>query len=156
MSMRDAVIVDAVRSPMGRGKAPKDGKPGGALSGVHAVELLSQTLMSLLDRNPELNPGEVEDVLIGCVSQVSEQAGCIGRRCGSSQQAADFAAAGVIAGVYDVVVAGGIESMSRIPMGTARLGADIYGPSATARYAPGLVPQGISAELVAARWKIDR
>jgi acetyl-CoA acetyltransferase family protein len=173
--MRDAVIVDAVRSPMGRGKAPKDGKPGGALSGVHAVELLSQTLMALLDRNPELNPGEVEDVLIGCVSQVSEQAGCIGRwawlgaglpehvpattidrRCGSSQQAADFAAAGVIAGVYDVVVAGGIESMSRIPMGTARLGADVYGPSSTARYAPGLVPQGISAELVAARWKIDR
>jgi acetyl-CoA acetyltransferase family protein len=175
MAMRDAVIVDVVRSPMGKGKAPKDGKPGGALSGVHAVELLSQTLKALLDRNPALNPAEVDDFIVGCVSQVSEQAGCIGRwawlgaglpehvpstvvdrRCGSAQQAFDFAAAGIIAGVYDVVVAGGIESMSRIPMGTARLGADVYGPSSTARYAPGLVPQGISAELVAARWNLDR
>jgi acetyl-CoA acetyltransferase family protein len=173
--MRDAVIVDAVRSPMAKGKAAKDGKPGGALSGVHAVELLAQTLRGLLERNPALNPAEVDDVIVGCVSQVSEQAGCIGRwawlgagmpehvpstvvdrRCGSSQQAFDFAAAGIIAGVYDVVVAGGIESMSRIPMGSARLGADVYGPSATARYAPGLVPQGVSAELVAARWGLDR
>jgi acetyl-CoA acetyltransferase family protein len=173
--MRDAVLVDAVRSPMAKGKAPRDGKPGGALSGVHAVELLAQTLRNLLERNPALNPAEVDDVIIGCVSQVSEQAGCIGRwawlgaglpehvpstvvdrRCGSSQQAADFAAAGILAGMYDVVVAGGIESMSRVPMGSARQGADVYGPSSTARYAPGLVPQGISAELVAARWNLDR
>jgi acetyl-CoA acetyltransferase family protein len=173
--MRDAVLVDAVRSPMAKGKAPRDGKPGGALSGVHAVELLAQTLRGLLERNPALNPAEVDDVIIGCVSQVSEQAGCIGRwawlgaglpehvpstvvdrRCGSSQQAADFAAAGILAGMYDVVVAGGIESMSRVPMGSARQGADVYGPSSTARYAPGLVPQGISAELVAARWNLDR
>jgi acetyl-CoA acetyltransferase family protein len=171
----DAVIVDVVRSPMARGKAPKDGKPGGALSGVHPVELLGQTVKALLDRNPALDPGDVEDFIVGCVSQVSEQAGCPGRwawlaaglpehvpsttvdrRCGSSQQAADFAAQGVIAGAYDIVIAGGVESMSRIPMGTARLGADVYGPSATARYAPGLVPQGISAELVAARWKLNR
>jgi acetyl-CoA acetyltransferase family protein len=171
----DAVIVDAVRSPMARGKAPKDGKPGGALSGVHPVELLGQTVKALLARNPQLDPGDVEDFIVGCVSQVSEQAGCPGRwawlaaglpehvpsttvdrRCGSSQQAADFAAQGIIAGAYDIVVAGGVESMSRIPMGSARMGADVYGPSSTARYAPGLVPQGISAELVAARWKLDR
>jgi acetyl-CoA acetyltransferase family protein len=160
---------------MAKGKAPKDGKPGGALSGVHAVELLAQTVGGLIARNPGLDPGDVEDFIVGCVSQVSEQAGCVGRwawlgaglpehvpsttvdrRCGSSQQAVEFAAQGVIAGAYDVVIAGGIESMSRIPMGTARLGADVYGPSSTARYAPGLVPQGISAELVAARWKLSR
>ena len=80
----------------------------------------------------------------------------VDRRCGSSQQAADFAAQGVIAGAYDIVIAGGVESMSRVPMGSARMGADLYGPSSTARYAPGLVPQGISAELIAARWKLDR
>jgi acetyl-CoA acyltransferase len=173
--MPDAVLVDAVRSPMAKGKAPSGGKPGGALSGVHPVELLGQTVKALLDRNPALDPGEVEDFIVGCVSQVAEQAGCPGRwawlaaglpehvpsttvdrRCGSSQQAADFGAQGVIAGAYDVVIAGGVESMSRVPMGSARMGADVYGPSATARYAPGLVPQGISAELVAARWKLDR
>ena len=173
--MRDAVLVDAVRSPMAKGKAPRDGKPGGALSGVHPVELLGQTVKALLDRNPALDPGDVEDFIVGCVSQVAEQAGCPGRwawlaaglpehvpsttvdrRCGSSQQAADFGAQGVIAGAYDVVIAGGVESMSRVPMGSARMGADVYGPSATERYAPGLVPQGISAELVAARWKLDR
>ena len=173
--MRDAVLVDAIRSPMAKGKAPRDGKPGGALSGVHPVELLGQTVKALLDRNPALDPGDVEDFIVGCVSQVAEQAGCPGRwawlaaglpehvpsttvdrRCGSSQQAADFGAQGVIAGAYDVVVAGGVESMSRVPMGSARMGADVYGPSATERYAPGLVPQGISAELVAARWKLDR
>ncbi len=72
----DAVIVDAVRSPMARGKAPKDGKPGGALSGVHPVELLGQTVKALLERNPALDPGDVEDFIVGCVSQVGEQAGC--------------------------------------------------------------------------------
>jgi acetyl-CoA acetyltransferase family protein len=142
---------------------------------VHPVELLGQTVKALLDRNRALDPGDVEDFIVGCVSQVAEQAGCPGRwawlaaglpehvpsttidrRCGSSQQAADFGAQGVIAGAYDVVIAGGVESMSRVPMGSARMGADVYGPSATARYAPGLVPQGISAELVAARWKLDR
>jgi acetyl-CoA acetyltransferase family protein len=172
--MRDAVIVDAVRSPMAKGKPPKDGKPGGALCELHPVELLGQTLKGLMDRN-DIDPAEVDDVIMGCVSQVGEQAGPVGRwawlgaglpehvpattidrRCGSSQQAADFAAMGVMVGAYDVVVAGGVESMSRVPMFTARLGQDPAGPSVARRYAPGLVPQGISAELIAARFKLDR
>jgi len=172
--MRTAVIVDAVRSPMAKGKAAKNGKPGGALSPLHPVELLGQVLRRLMDRN-DLDPAEVEDVMIGCVSQVGEQAGPVGRwawlaaglpervpattidrRCGSSQQAADFAAMGIMAAGYDVVVAGGVESMSRVPMFTARINQDPYGPSVAERYAPGLVPQGISAELIAARWGISR
>jgi len=171
---RSAVIVDAVRSPMAKGKAPKDGKPGGALSSVHPVELLGQTLQSLFTRTG-LDPAEVEDVIAGCVSQVGEQSGPVGRwawlaaglpesvpscavnrACGSSQQAADFAAQGVIAGVYDIVVACGVESMSRIPMMTARIGQDPFGPSVASRYAPGLIPQGVSADLIAARWGLDR
>ncbi len=172
--MREAVIVDAVRSPMAKGKAPKDGRPGGALSALHPVELLGQTLKGLLGRN-DFDPAEVDDVIMGCVSQVGEQAGPVGRwawlgaglpehvpattidrRCGSSQQAADFAAMGVMTGTYDIVVAGGVESMSRIPMGTARIGQDWAGPSVNERYAPGLVPQGISADIIAARYGIDR
>jgi acetyl-CoA acyltransferase len=174
MSLNDAVIVDAVRSPMTRGRMAKDGKPGGALCSLHPVELLSQTIKGLMSRN-DVDPAEVDDVIMGCVSQVSEQAGPVGRwawlaagfdehvpsttvdrRCGSSQQACDFAAMGVIAGVYDMVVAGGVESMSRVPMFTARHGKDPAGPSVGGRYAPGLVAQGISAELVAARWQLDR
>ncbi|KAF0956993.1 thiolase family protein [Rhodococcus sp. T7] len=171
---RTAVIVDAVRSPMAKGKAPKDGKPGGALSSLHPVELLGQVLRKLVQRNA-FDPSIVDDVITGCVSQVGEQSGPIGRwawlaagmpesvpsvtvhrACGSSQQAADFAAQGVIAGVYDVAIASGVESMSRIPMLTARIGQDPFGPSVAKRYAPGLVPQGVSAELIAARWKLDR
>jgi acetyl-CoA acyltransferase len=167
-AMTSAVIVDVVRSPVGRGK------PGGALSRLHAVELLGQVLGALMARN-DVDPGSVDDVIIGCVSQAADQAGTPGRwawlaaglpehvpavtidrRCGSSQQAADFGAQGIIAGAYDVVVAGGIESMSRVPMGSARLGKDPFGPSVAARYAPGLVPQGISAELVAAKWGLGR
>lgn len=170
-----AVIVDAVRSPMAKGKAPKDGKPGGALSSLHPVELLGQMLKALFDRN-DLDPAAVEDVIAGCVSQVGEQSGPVGRwawlaaglpehipsvtihrACGSSQQSADFAAQGVIAGVYDIVVACGVESMSRVPMYASRLDdQDPFGPSVAARYEPGLVPQGISAELIAAHWKMDR
>src|ERR1700757_5140805 len=172
--MSAAVIVDAIRSPMAKGKAAKDGRPGGALSSVHPVELLGQVLRALVERNG-IDSATVDDVITGCVSQVGEQSGGIGRfawlsagldenvpsvvinrACGSSQQAADFAAQGVIAGVYDIVIAAGVESMSRIPMFTARIGQDPYGPAVTDRYAPGLVPQGISAELVAARWKLDR
>jgi acetyl-CoA acyltransferase len=172
--MTAAVIVDAIRSPMAKGKAAKDGRPGGALSSVHPVELLGQVLRALVERNG-IDSAAVDDVITGCVSQVGEQSGGIGRfawlsagldenvpsvvinrACGSSQQAADFAAQGVIAGVYDIVIAAGIESMSRIPMLTARIGQDPYGPAVSARYAPGLVPQGVSAELVAARWKLDR
>ncbi len=166
--MTSAVIVDAVRSPVGRGK------PGGALSSLHAVELLGQVFRALMDRN-DVDPATVDDVIVGCVSQAADQAGTPGRwawlaaglpehvpavtidrRCGSSQQAAHFGAQGIIAGAYDVVVVGGIESMSRVPMGSARMGVDPYGPSSHSRYAPGLVPQGVSAELVAAKWGFTR
>jgi acetyl-CoA acetyltransferase family protein len=170
-----AVIVDAVRSPMGRGRrATADGRPGGSLSTVHAVELLAQVLRALVDR-VQIDPATVDDVLIGCVSQASEQAATPGRsawlsaglpehvpavtidrRCGSSQQSVDFAVHAIMAGAYDVAVAGGVESMSRVPMGSARMGADVYGPGVSARYAPGLVSQGVSAELVAARFGISR
>ena len=172
--MSAAVIVDAIRSPMAKGKAARDGRRGGALSSVHPVELLGQVLRALVERNG-IDSATVDDVITGCVSQVGEQSGGIGRfawlsagldenvpsvvinrACGSSQQAADFAAQGVIAGVYDIVIAAGVESMSRIPMFTARIGQDPYGPAVSERYAPGLVPQGVSAELVAARWKLDR
>jgi len=123
----------------------------------------------------DIDPGSVDDVLVGCVSQAADQAGCPGRaawlaaggpehvpavtidrRCGSSQQAAHFAAQGVMAGAYDVAVVAGIESMSRVPMGSARMGVDPFGPSVAQRYAPGLVPQGVSAELIAAKWGLDR
>jgi acetyl-CoA acyltransferase len=166
--MDEAVVIDAVRSPMGKGK------PGGALSGLHAVELLAQTIAALLGR-AGIDPGRVDDVVTGCVSQAGEQSGNVGRmawlaagfpehvpavtverKCGSSQQAVHFAAQGIMAGAYDVVVVAGVESMSRVPMGVARLDADPYGPSVAARYAPGLVSQGVSAELVAARWKLSR
>jgi acetyl-CoA acyltransferase len=171
---RSAVIVDAVRSPLAKGKPAKDGRPGGSLSSVHPVELLGQVLRALMARN-DFDPARVDDLVTGCVSQVGEQAGPIGRwawlaaglpetvpsvavnrACGSSQQAADFAAQAVIAGACDIVVASGVESMSRVPMFTSRIGQDPYGPSVRGRYAPGLVPQGVSAELVAARWKLDR
>ena len=171
---RAAVIVDAVRSPLGRGKAASATKAGGALSSLHPVELLAQLLGQLIGRS-ELDPALVEDVITGCVSQVGEQSGQIGRMatlaaglpesvpavtihraCGSSQQAADFAAQGVIAGVYDVVIAAGVESMSRVPMWTSLMGLDVFSPAVAKRYPPGLVPQGISAELIAARHKIDR
>lgn len=161
------VIVDIVRSPMGKGK------PGGALSELHPADLLRQVLVGLVERN-RLDPGLVDDLIIGCVSQAGEQAVPVGRtawlaagypqhvpctmverRCGSSQQAVHFAAQGIRAGSYDVVIAGGIESMSRVPMGSARLGKDPHGVEFERRY-PGMVGQGISAELIAARWSINR
>ncbi|GAA1164802.1 thiolase family protein [Ornithinimicrobium humiphilum] len=166
--MQSAVIVEAVRTGTGRGK------PGGGLSGVHAVELLRQTLEGLVDRSG-IDPGVVEDVMIGCVSQGGEQAACPGRiawlgagypshvpattidrRCGSSQQAVHFAAQAIMSGCHDVVIAGGVESMSRVPMGSARGDADVFGPSVRERYAPGLTFQGVAAELVAAKWGISR
>ena len=167
--MREAVIVDAVRTPLGRGR------PGGALSGVHPVDLLASTLKALVERN-RLDPAVVEDVIAGCVSQVGEQtfniartavlaAGLpesipgvtLDRQCGSSQQAAHFAAQGVLAGAYDVVIACGVESMSRVPMGSSAAGGNPFASAGIqARYPDGLVPQGISAELIAARWGIDR
>lgn len=172
--MATAVIVDAVRSPMAKGRAPSAGRPGGALSGIHPVDLLGQVLSKLISRN-DLDAGLVDDVITGCVSQVGEQAGGIGRlawlgaglpetvpsvtinrACGSSQQAVDFAAQTIAAGVNDIVVAAGVESMSRIPMGSARIGQDPFGPSVIARYTAGMVSQGVAAELLAARYKIDR
>jgi len=162
------VIVDAIRTPMGRGK------PGGALSEVHAVDLLAGVLKQIVTRN-KIDPGSVDDVIIGCVSQVGEQSATPGRmallaagfpthvpsttidrKCGSSQQAVHFAAQGIMAGAYDIVIAGGVESMSRIPMGTARMSQDPYGPLVTQRYAPGLVSQGVAAELIAAKWGLSR
>lgn len=172
--IRNAVIVDAVRSPLAKGRAAKGDRPGGALSTVHPVELLAQTLRQLVDRN-DFDPSLIDDVLTGCVSQVGEQSGPIGRwawlaaglpesvpsvamnrACGSSQQAADFGAQAVMSGACDIVIASGVESMSRIPMMTARIGQDPYGPSVASRYAPGLIPQGVSAELIAARFGFDR
>ena len=166
--MTNAVIIDAVRLASGKGK------PGGALSEIHPVELLAHVLRSIIARN-DLDPAQVDDVIGGCVAQVGEQslnisrtallaagfpdsvpATTIDRQCGSSQQAAHFAAQGIIAGAYDIVIACGVESMSRIPMGTAPLGKDTHGPSIHARYPKGLVNQGISAELIAAKWKFDR
>ncbi|MEU7986497.1 thiolase family protein [Streptosporangium canum] len=167
--MRDAVIVEAVRTPIGKGK------PGGALAGVHPVDLLAHTLRTLVGRSG-VDPALVDDVIGGCVDQVGEQAmnttryawlsagfpesvpaTTIDRQCGSSQQAVHFAAQGVISGAYDLVVACGIESMSRVPMwSNVPPGADPFGLGLAARYPEGLVPQGISAELVAAKWSIGR
>ncbi|UCE30565.1 MAG: thiolase family protein [Burkholderiales bacterium] len=166
--MNHAVIVDAIRSPTARSK------PGSAFTELHPAELLSQVLAGIVERNG-LDPGIVDDVITGCVSQAGEQsatpgrvawlaagfpehvpATTIDRKCGSSQQAIHFAAQGVMAGVYEVVIACGVESMSRVPMGSARIGKDPYGPAFNERYAPGLVPQGISADLVGARWGLTR
>ncbi len=166
--MREAVIVEAVRTPMGRGK------PGGKLSGIHPVDLLAETLRGLVDK-AGVDPGEVDDVISGCVSQAGEQtfniarnavlaagfpefvpATTVDRQCGSSQQAAHFAAQGVMAGAYDVAIACGIESMSRVPMGSSMNGANPFGERIFERYPQGLVPQGISAELIAAKWGFER
>jgi len=165
---RDAVIVDAVRTPVG--------KRGGGLSGVHPVDLSAHVLEALAQRT-SLDPALVEDVIWGCVSQTGEQAVnvarnaalaagwpedvvgvTIDRQCGSSQQAVHFAAAGVISGQYDVAVAGGVESMSRVPMlCTVTQGPGVpFGPRMNARYDNALVPQGTSAELIAARWGLTR
>jgi len=170
MEPTDAVIVAAVRSPIGIGKPEK-----GALAGVHPVDLSAQVLNGLMER-AGVDSTLVDDVIWGCVSQVGEQgvnvarnaalaAGfpedvtgvTVDRQCGSSQQAAHFAAAGVIAGQYDVVIAGGVESMSRVPMFSNMVGGDgPFGPRMMARYNNQLVPQGISAEIIAERWKLSR
>ena len=166
--MRRAVILDVVRSPFGRGR------PGGALDGVHPVDLYAQVLQALV-RRTGIDPAMIEDVITGCVIQVAEQSGNIGRqavlaagfpecvpavtldrKCGSAQQAFDFAAQGVIAGAYDLVIAGGVEMMSLVPMRANRMGKDNEGPAFHRRYPEGLVRQGVSAELIAARWGIGR
>ena len=164
----DAVIVDAVRTPMGRGK------PGGSLSELHATDVLKPVLEALIARN-RLDPGMIEDVIAGCVSQAGEQSAGVGRfawlsagfpdhvpsttidrKCGSSQQAVHFAAQGVMAGACEIVIACGVESMSRVPMGSARIGQNPFSPGVLARYAPGMIGQGVSAELVADKWKVSR
>lgn len=164
-----AVIVDVVRTPSGRGK------PDGALSGIHPVDLSAFVLKSLLERN-NLDSRAVDDVLWGCVSQWGEQGAniarhavlaagfdetvpgtTIDRQCGSSQQAAHFAAQGVMAGAYDIVIAGGVESMSRVPLGTATsVGGTPISPAVRSRYPDGFVNQGVSAELIAKRWNLSR
>ena len=164
---RSAVIVDIVRTGSGKGK------PGGALSGVHPADLLAATIRAVVERTG-VDPELVEDVIAGCVSQVGDQtmniartaalvAGLpehvpgvtVDRQCGSSQQAAHFAAQGVIAGAYDVAIACGVESMSRVPMFSNLAGGDPLGPL-DARYPEGLPAQGYGAELMAARWGLDR
>jgi acetyl-CoA acyltransferase len=168
MTARRAVIIDIARSPFCRGRV------GGALHGMHPVDLYAQVLKGLISRTG-IDPELIEDVITGCVIQVGEQAGNIGRqavlaaglpatvpavtldrKCGSAQQAVDFAAQGVIAGAYDVVVAGGVEMMSTVPMRANRLGKDNMGSMLKAAYPAGFVGQGISAELIAARWHITR
>ena len=163
-----AVIVDAVRTPVAR----RNGK----FKDIHPVDLASIPLKALIERN-NLDPSLVEDVIMGCVSQTGEQSLNIGRnaalaagfpeevvgttvdrQCGSSQQSAHFAAQGVIAGAYDVVIAAGIESMTRIPMGvTAQQGPGMpFGPLMLERYSHGLIPQGLSAEMINEKWGLDR
>ncbi|MGV9678388.1 thiolase family protein [Nocardia sp. NPDC003482] len=166
--MNSAVIVDVVRTPSGKGK------PGGGLSGVHPATLLAGVLADLVSRN-DLDPALVDDVIAGCVTQSGEQASNIARtavlaagfpesvpattvdrQCGSSQQAAHFAAQGVLAGAYDIAVACGVESMSRVPMFSNAQGADANRGPLAHRYPEGLVQQGIAAEVITARWKLDR
>ena len=164
--MPTAVIVDAVRSPLGR----RNGK----LKATHPVNLAAHSIQALVERTG-IDPALVEDVIMGCVMQVGDQAVNVGRnaalaagfpetvvgtsidrQCGSSQQAAHFAAQGVIAGAYDVVIAAGVENMTRVPMGASfTAGSMPFGPRMLERY-PNLVPQGISAELIAEKWDISR
>ncbi|MFD6398542.1 thiolase family protein [Nocardia sp. NPDC060249] len=167
--MRDAVIVEAVRTPIGRGK------PNGALHDVHPVDLLAHSLRAVVERSG-IDPALIDDVIGGIVTQAGEQganmtrraalaagypesvpATTVDRQCGSSQQAIHFAAQGVIAGAYDIVVAAGVESMGRIPMGANLVGTtDLSGVAFSQRYPEDLVPQGISAELIAAKWGLTR
>src|SRR6202167_1036602 len=164
--MRDAVIVEAVRTPVG--------KRNGGLAGVHPADLSSHVLTALAERSG-IDPVVVEDVVWGCVGQVGEQtfdiarnavlgAGwpesvpgvTLDRQCGSSQQAVSFAAASVLAGHYDVVVAGGVESMSRVPMGMSAAGKMPFGTGFLERYAGQRPNQGIGAEMIVDRWGLSR
>jgi acetyl-CoA acyltransferase len=166
--MTSAVIVDAVRTPVAKGK------PGGAYSDIHPVDLHAHVLRALVDRTG-IDPAVVDDVISGAVGQIGEQSGntarwallgagfpesvpgvTVDRQCGSSQQALHFAAQGIIAGAYDVAIASGVESMSRVPIGSQVAGKDLAGSLVRARYDGGLVPQGISAELIAQRWDLSR
>ena len=169
--MQNAVIVDTLRTPLG--------KRNGRLKDWHPVDLAGTALKALVERTG-IDPALIDDVIMGCVMQVGEQslnvarnavlaAGLpetipgttVDRQCGSSQQAAHFAAQGVMAGAYDIVIAAGVEVMTRVPMGSAVADGKYgypFGPMVSARYAPdgGLVPQGISAEMIADKWGITR
>jgi acetyl-CoA acyltransferase len=166
--MRDAVIVEAVRTPVGRRK--------GAYAEIHPVDLSAHVLTALAERSG-IDPAVVDDVVWGCVSQVGEQALNVGRnaalaagwpesvpgttvdrQCGSSQQAVHFAAAGVLSGQYDVAVAGGVEVMTRVPMGSS-IGSDVgfpFGPKVFSRYEGQQFNQGLGAEMIAERWGFTR
>jgi len=164
---REAVLVEAVRTPLG--------KRNGRLSGRHPVDLLAEVLNETVARS-NIDAAEVDDVICGCVSQIGEQSLNIGRnswlaaglpeevpattidrQCGSSQQSAHFAAQGVIAGAYDVAIACGVESMSRVPMGSsAQTQGFPFTESLMGRYEGGMVPQGISAEIISERWGVTR
>ena len=164
--MREAVVVEAVRTPIG--------KRNGALSSVHAADLSALVLTELVERTG-IDPGIVDDVVWGCVSQVGDQSSNIGRfavlaagwpetipgttvnrACGSSQQALDFAAYAVMSGQQDVVVAGGVETMSRVPLGAARATGFPYGPKVMERYDHFEFNQGVGAELIAEKWGFSR
>ena len=180
---RDPLVVAAIRTPTGKGRPARNGKPGGALSGVHPVDLTAFVLRAALQRlgydlagtAPDVLEGALDDVLVGCVGQAGEQsfnlarnavlaaglpesvpAATIDRQCGSSQQALAFAAQAIRAGEGDLVVAAGVESMARVPMGSAAAGADPFGPAFARRYPEGAVPQGIAAERIAAAWDLTR
>src|SRR6266700_643589 len=164
--MREAVIVEAVRTPIG--------KRNGSLKDIHPVDLLVEVLKEMVNRSG-VDPGQIEDNITGCVSQVGEQsvnvarngwlaAGfpetipstTVDRQCGSSQQSIHFAAQGVMAGQYDLVVASGVENMTRVPMGSSMMGQVPFSAAELARYDGKLVPQGISADLIASKWNITR
>ncbi|MFE2422025.1 thiolase family protein [Streptomyces hokutonensis] len=164
--MNDAVIVAAVRTPVG--------KRGGALSSIHPADLSAHVLEALVERTG-IHPALVDDVVWGCVSQVGEQtfdiartavlsAGwpesvpgtTVDRQCGSSQQAVHFGAAGLIAGYYNVVVVGGVENMSRVPMGAAAATGNPLGERYAKRYGPEFPNQGIGAEMIAEAWGLSR
>ncbi len=164
--IREAVIVEAVRTPIG--------KRNGSLKDTHPVDLLAEALKEVVGR-AGVDPGQIEDNITGCVSQVGEQSINVGRngwlaagfpetipsttvdrQCGSSQQSIHFAAQGVMAGAYDLVVASGVENMTRVPMGSSMMGQNPFGQQMFARYEGKIVPQGISADLIASKWSITR
>jgi acetyl-CoA acyltransferase len=164
--MRETVIVEAVRTPVG--------KRNGGLSTMHAADLSAIVLTELVERTG-IDPDIIDDVVWGCVSQVGDQSSNIGRyavlaagwpesipgttinrACGSSQQALDFAAQAVMSGQQDVVVAGGVEVMSRVPLGSARASGQPYGPKVLARYDDFSFNQGLSAEMIAKKWGFSR
>jgi acetyl-CoA acyltransferase len=164
--MREAVIVEAIRTPIGR--------RNGSLTNVHPVDLSAHVLNAILERTG-LEPDAVDDVIWGCVTQLGDQSGNVGRfaalaagwpehipgvtinrACGSSQQAVEFAAMGVMSGRYDLVVAGGVETMSRVALGATRAVGFPYGPAMSSRYPGATFDQGPGAEMMARQWNLSR